>query len=229
VNELVVIVEGETEQTFVRDQLAAHLVLHGTTAWPVLPGRHRNHGGVKKWDVARQDIIRTLKERRYCSTMFDYYAMPHDWPGRESAVGIPWRERATRVEKMMHADVVAALSGKFDPKFFIPYVQLHEFEALAFADVAVLVEVLSPLTAKSAEGLSLAFESIVVVAEHPEAIDDGRETCPSRRIAALVPAYKKRAQGPIITARIGIDVLRAVCSHFGEWLTRLEQLGASSK
>src|SRR4051794_24338736 len=65
VNELVVIVEGETEQTFVRDQLAAHLALHNTSAWPILPGRRRNHGGVKKWEVARQDILRTLKEGRY--------------------------------------------------------------------------------------------------------------------------------------------------------------------
>ncbi|MEN9554682.1 MAG: hypothetical protein RLZZ232_968, partial [Planctomycetota bacterium] len=40
-NELVIIVEGETEQTFVRDQLAAHLALRNTVAWPVLPGRHR--------------------------------------------------------------------------------------------------------------------------------------------------------------------------------------------
>lgn len=63
-HELVVIVEGETEQTFVRDQLAAHLALHNTTAWPVLPGRHRNRGGVKKWESARQDILRTLKEGR---------------------------------------------------------------------------------------------------------------------------------------------------------------------
>src|SRR5580704_1032350 len=99
VNELVIIVEGETEQTFVRDQLAAHLILHNTVAWPVLPGRHRNHGGVKKWEVARQDIIRTLKERRHCSTMFDYYAMPGDWPGRKAAAGKIWQERATCVEE----------------------------------------------------------------------------------------------------------------------------------
>ena len=144
-NELVVIVEGETEQTFVRDQLAAHLTMLDTSTWPVLPGRHRNHGGVKKWEVARQDIIRTLKERRYCSTMFDYYAMPGDWPGRKAAVAKAWHERATCVEEAMLADIVAAMGGKFDPKFFIPYVQLHEFEALTFADVEVLAGVLLPL------------------------------------------------------------------------------------
>jgi len=46
-NELVVIGEGEMEQTFVRDQLAAHLALHGVSVWAVLPGRTRSGGGVR--------------------------------------------------------------------------------------------------------------------------------------------------------------------------------------
>ena len=112
-----------------------HLALHNTIAWPVLPGRRRIHGGVKKWEVAQQDIIRTLKERRYCSTMFDYYAMPVDWPGRKEAATKPWPERAGHVEGMIHADIVTAMGDSFGPKYFIPYVELHEFEALAFADV----------------------------------------------------------------------------------------------
>ena len=224
-NELIIIVEGETEQTFVRDQLAAHLALRNTSVWPVLPGRHRIHGGVKKWEVARQDIIRTLKEGRYCSTMFDYYAMPTDWPGRADAVKKPWNDRASTVEERIHADITSAMGGSFNPKFFIPYVQLHEFEALAFADVGILASVLSPIGWHSSEWLQQKFADIVNQAGHPEAINDGRETCPSRRIAGVVPAYKKRAQGPIVTRRIGIDVLRVQCTHFGEWVGRLERLG----
>jgi hypothetical protein len=222
--ELVVIVEGETEQTFVRDQLAAHLTLHGTSAWPVLPGRHRNHGGVKKWEVARQDIIHPLKERRYCSTMFDYYGMPLDWPGRSEAVAREPKERATFVQDMVQADIVAAMGGKFDPKYFIPYVQLHEFEALAFADVGVLASVLSTITTLPSATLIERFRGILDEAKDPEAINDGHETCPSRRISGIVPAYKKRAQGPIITSRIGIETLRTQCAHFGEWMARLEHL-----
>ncbi len=195
-----------------------------TSTWPVLPGRHRNHGGVKKWEVARQDIIRTLKERRYCSTMFDYYAMPGDWPGRKAAVAKAWHERATCVEEAMLADIVAAMGGSFDPKFFIPYVQLHEFEALTFADVEVLAGVLLPLGMESVETLVQNLGRIVQEAGNPEAIDDGQDTCPSRRIAKITPAYKKRAQGPIVTARIGINALRDACRHFGQWLSRLEQL-----
>ena len=98
----------------------------------MLPGRRRIHGGVNKWEVARQDIIRTLKERRYCSTMFDYYAMPADWPGRKEATAKPWPERAGQVEAAIHADIVAAMGGRFDPKYFLPYVQLHEFECWRF-------------------------------------------------------------------------------------------------
>lgn len=227
-NELVVIAEGETEQTFVRDQLAAHLALHGTTAWAVLPGKHRRHGGVKKWEVARQDIIRTLRERRYCSTMFDYYALPNDWPGRTESKALPWNERASYVEQQIHHDIASAMGGNVNPKFFIPYVQLHEFEALAFANVEALASVTQPLSNRTLERLIERYGEIVDEAGHPEAINDSYETCPSRRITGVVPAYRKRAHGPIVTRRIGMDVLREKCSHFASWLERLETIGTDS-
>lgn len=225
-NELVVIVEGETEQTFVRDQLAEHLSLHGISAWGVLPGRHRNRGGVKKWEVARQDLVRTLKEGRYCTTMMDYYAMPDDWPGRIDSKNRSWQERAACVELHIANDITATMGGRFDPKLFIPYVQLHEFEALAFAEVNHLTSVVAPLSRNPAETLQRSFKEILEEAGHPEAINDGYETCPSRRIAGLVPAYKKRVHGPIVTRRIGLDVLREKCDHFAYWLARLERIGA---
>ncbi len=224
-NNLVIVVEGPTEQTFVRDQLTEHLALHNVNTWPVLPGKDRRQGGVKKWEVAKQDIIRTLKGQPFCSTMFDYYALPDDWPGREEAATKPWLERAGYVEKMVHADIVAAMGDGFNPKYFIPYIELHEFEALAFADVEKLAAVLAPIGRDTEKGLIEKFNAILNAAGHPEAIDDGYETCPSRRIGSVVPAYRKRVQGPIVTRRIGINVLRERCTHFGEWLARLEQLG----
>ncbi len=224
-NELVVIVEGETEQAFVRDQLAGHLALHGTSAWGVLPGRHRNRGGVKKWNTAKHDILRTLKERRYCTTMIDYYAMPDDWPGRVDAKSLPWAERAAHVEARILEEVSELLGGAFNPEFLIPYVQLHEFEALAFADVEKLTSVVSPLSKRSTENIETSFANILDEAGHPEAINDGYETCPSRRITRVVTAYRKRIHGPIVTSRIGIEVLRDKCDHFGAWLDRLESIG----
>jgi len=188
-NELVVIGEGETEQTFVRDQLAGHLALHGVSVWGVLPGRYRSSGGVRKWGAARQ-------------------------------------ERAAVVESQIASEVQQFTGDKFNPKFFIPYVQLHEFEALAFAEVSQLTSVVAPLCGRSAESLQTAFAEIVAEAGHPEAINDGYATCPSRRIATIVPAYRKRVHGPIVTRRIGLEVLRSRCSHFASWLARLENIGA---
>ncbi len=225
-NELVVIVEGETEQAFVRDQLAGHLAIHGTSAWAVLPGRKRNRSGVKKWEVARQDIVRTLKERRFCSTMMDYYGMPKDWPGRHDSAAMQWQERAAHVEKQISKDVEQAMGNSFDPRFFIPYIQLHEFEALAFSDIQGLTSVLDPLSLHSTDTLNRRFMNVLEEAGHPEAIDDGYETCPSRRIMSVVRAYKKRVHGPIITRRIGLDVLREKCDHFASWLKRIESIGA---
>lgn len=223
-NELVVIVEGETEQTFVRDQLGEHLAVHNTTVWPVLPGRHRSHGGVKKWEIAKQDIIRTLKEGRFCSTMFDYYAMPSDWPGRAESESKPWRDRAQFVEESVFQDIKVSLSSSFNPKRFIPYIQLHEFEALAFADIEQLVSVLAPISKLTTEVLLEHFREVLTESGHPEAINHSYETCPSRQISNYVPAYKKRAQGPIVTKRIGIPGLRQRCTHFGNWLSRLEAM-----
>ena len=223
--EIVALVEGETEQTFVRDQLAAHLALNGSTIWPVLPGRQRRHGGVKKWEVARQDIFRLLRAGRYCTTMFDFYAMPNDWPGRNAASTLPWQTRASYVGAAMLADVTAAMSGSFNPAQFLPYVQLHEFEALAFADVEKLASVVSALGNWSPARVAKQFSDILEASGDPEAINDGYDTCPSRRISTIVPAFRKRVHSPIVTARIGIAALRVRCRHFASWLASLESLG----
>ena len=156
--------------------------------------------------------------------MFDYYGMPEDWPGRAQASSRPWEHRAAFVEQMVSAEIQKQLDDRFNPQLFIPYVQLHEFEALAFAKVETLVEVVSPLHKGRADHLLESFQKILKQAGAPEAINDSYETCPSRRILKLVPAYTKTAQGPIVTGRIGIETLRQRCPHFASWLSRLEQL-----
>ncbi len=223
--EIVAIVEGSTEQTFVRDQLAAHLGYRGIYMWAVLPGRNRRQGGVKEWEATACDIIRTLHERRYCTTMFDFYAMPDNWPGRVSSRKLAWHERAQHVEQAILEDIGDRIGGAFDPSQLVPYVQLHEFEALAFASVADLAAVTGPLVpSTSLVALQAQFAAILEEAGSPEAINDAYETCPSRRITGLVRPYRKPVHGPIVTSRIGLDRLREQCSHFASWLDRLEAL-----
>ncbi len=157
--------------------------------------------------------------------MFDYYAMPHDWPGREDAVDLPWQERASRVEAEILADVAGAAGESFNPAQFIPYVQLHEFEALLFADTAELAGAATGICGHPEDHLRTQFDQILEAAGHAEAIDDGYDTCPSRQIAGIVTGFRKRVHSPRVTTSIGMEILRVRCTHFGEWVRRLEALG----
>ena len=63
----------------------------------------------------------------------------------------------------------------------------------------------------------------------PELINDGAETAPSKRILKQIPEYDKVTAGWTVVEQIGLATLRHKCPHFNEWLTRLEQLGATGE
>lgn len=96
--------------------------------------------------------------------------------------------------------------------------------SVAFADVEALVSVTRPLSNRTPKRLAENFTEILDEAGHPEAINDSYTTCPSRRITEVVPAYRKRVYGPIVTKRIGMDMLRDHCDHFACWVAQPEKL-----
>ncbi len=226
-NDLGVIVEGQTEQAFVRDVLAPHLAAFGIHAWARLPGREHRRGGVPAWEVVRGDILRTLRERpgRYCTMMFDFYAMPPDWPGRRDASVKPVTERGQSVETALLNDIRKCARSDFHASVFIPYVQMHEFEALLFSNVDVLCTTLSPVCSRDKGDLASAFRRVLAEAGEPEAINDRPQYAPSKRIQTEVPGYRKVLYGPLVAARIGIAAIRRGCPQFNAWLERLESLG----
>lgn len=67
----------------------------------------------------------------------------------------------------------------------VPYVQMHEFEALLYSEPQKIVDEFS------AAGLLQEIEEIVDTCGGAEAINDGYETCPSRRLSTLFPTYNK--------------------------------------
>jgi hypothetical protein len=110
-----------------------------------------------------------------------------------------------------------------DPRF-IPYLQLHEFEALLLADPEKF-DWEFPDHEKAIRSL------VELVAQFAslELIDDQYDTAPSRRISAVIPEYdgRKASAGPLIAEKIEVDTLRQKCRHFGGWLSRLESLRRS--
>lgn len=120
---------------------------------------------------------------------------------------------------------VKSLEGKLaqaiGSRRFIPYIQLHEYEALLFSDVVMIDQVLAPFQRRS--NLE-ALQKIRAQYRTPEEINDGETTAPSKRLRSLYAGYDKVVSGPLIAKRIGLDTLKRECPHFREWISRLEAL-----
>jgi hypothetical protein len=150
----------------------------------------------------------------FFTTMFDLYALPMNFPGYADAQKLrdPYA-KVGMLEESMARDI--------GDRRFIPYLQLHEFEALVLADAGKLSWMFPDHTGlNNLVRMSSAFAS-------PELIDDGKETAPSKRIIREIPEYEgmKVSVGPVTAGMIGLEVLRKRCRHFGEWLSKLENIG----
>lgn len=214
-----VLVEGQTEETFVKGVLQAHFNGHEIYLYPRLIGKPGHKGGIGEYPRARGDILATLKQEThtFCTTMFDYYGMPNSWPQREVARQSPFPQKPTMIEQAVLADIANDLGDGFNIARFIPYVQMHEFEALLFSEPQLLAAGLDMADATRIQHIRDQFGS-------PEEINDSPQTAPSKRIIGLNPRYSKVLDGIRVSQSIGLDVMRAQCPHFNEWIEKLEAL-----
>ncbi len=209
-----VLVEGQTEETFVASILQSHFNRSNIYLYPRQIGKPGHRGGIGQYQRAQRDILATLKQEgsTFCTTMFDYYGMPTGWPGREIAAGKP-----EIIERAILTDISAIMGEGFNSARFIPYVQMHEFEALLFSDPKALAAGLQSVDDEAVRRISEQFAC-------PEEINDAPQTAPSKRIAQLDPGYQKVTDGILIAQRIGLDAMRAECPHFNKWIGKLEAL-----
>lgn len=222
---LIVHVEGQTEETFVKDMLCSHLIdfgYGGVSARLVGNPRLRSRrGGIRSWLAVRGDILRHLKQDAgaIATTMVDYYGLPDDWPGRaEAPTKNSTSEKAEHVEAALLHDVGEEMGPRFDLRRFVPLVMMHEFEALLFSSPDRFAQEIGRLDlAEKLREIRQDFES-------PEDINDSALTAPSKRIEGLFPGYEKPLFGVLAALGIGLRTIRAECPHFNDWLNRLEAL-----
>ena len=168
---------------------------------------------LSKYGKIRKDIVNWTTHDGHAdarfTSMFDLYGLPGDFPGFSAGASVPdARARATVLEGAFAIDI--------NDWRFVPYIQVHEFEALIFADASKL--------AAAYPGHGNGVNGLVAIANvtSPELINDNDP--PSKRIKAQIPAYNKTAAASQVTSAIGIQVLRGRCPHFESWLTKLENL-----
>jgi len=221
--------EGPTEQTFADTVLKPHLADVGVyLCGPVLIVHARkkgrvHRGGGRKYLPMKNDILKFLSQEKgedvFFTTMIDLYAIHAEFPGLDEA------EKLRHMPERRVEFLEQSFADDIGDERFLPYIQLHEYEAYLFADPSWFAYFYDHHEVKIA-----ALQAIADAHSTPELIDDGQHSAPSKRIIAQLPDYgdAKSAIGPQVAQLIGLDVIRSKCPHFGAWLTRLEQLSGKA-
>lgn len=220
---VLILVEGQTEERFVKDVLGPSFYELELFFQPTILVTKRVKdgpnfkGGVTNFAKFRNDAQRLMNSAgdALVTTMLDYYGLPLDFPGMDARP-----PQGTPIQRVTHVE--AAIARDFGtPPNFLPFVVLHEFEAWLFSSVTELPRILTePRKQQEVEAIRASVKT-------PEEINERPELAPSKRIANLFPAYKKTLHGPTTAARIGLSRIRGECPHFNDWITKLEAFAKS--
>lgn len=216
---IVAIVEGPTEQFFIRDVLAPYLWPKEIFITPIIASKKGQKGGDIKFSRVKNDIEKHLKQRRdtYLTLFVDYYGIKQDWPGVSDAkLKSNPKQKAEQVNQATAQKIEELWPECYPSKRFIPYIAMHEFEALLFSNSTILAQKLNVKTS--------SVDSILSECGEPEKIDDSPHTAPSKRLESLSSRFKKTTTGIAIAKEIGLPTIREKCPIFNEWLTKLEDL-----
>lgn len=196
-----ILVEGETEEKFVKELLTPYFNQKNIFLTAV---RLR---GVSKYCIIEKELKSLLKNDSFIlvTTMIDLYACPNDMPKKSLlSQQMNYNEKVDFLEN--------AFSEQINDEKFLPYLQLHEFEALLFSDVSHFTILKKNLS---------SFENLLR-SKQPEEINDSPQTAPSKRILQEIPNYIKTLHGIIIAKKIGLEKMRENCPHFDSWISNIE-------
>jgi hypothetical protein len=216
---IVIICEGQTEREFCRDTLAPYLMRFGIILhYPLVK---RSGGGIVHWDQLKRQIELHLQGEpnvRIVTTFIDLYGIraKHRFPGFEESGRL---SSPQRVQQMCDA-MLEAIDERLRYRF-LPYLQLHEFEALVFADVNVVYELFQEGELIQPERL----DEIAAAFPNPEDINDHPNTAPSARLQSIIPGYSKVLYGTLLTEGIGMTRLLERCPSFAGWVAELINVG----
>jgi hypothetical protein len=218
---VILVVEGQTEEAFVNQVLAPDLSLKQiyVTATRIMTSQsaHRMYkGGFVNFAHLERDVSRLLAsdQKRYVGCMVDLYRLPNSVPG--------YMQCNAQANGYAKVNLLHQIwFNHFQSPRFIPFVQLHEFEALLYAD---------PQAAQFVTGSNAAMtamtQALVQVGGNPELVNQTPDGAPSKRLLAAFPGYEKVVHGVQIAQHVGIQNIQQKCAHFKTWYDKLSALQA---
>lgn len=216
---LVIIAEGETEESFVNNILCPFFCSKGIyNSIQCFKTKH-SHGGMSKYSYIKKDILNIIYEKDVVvSMMIDFYRLPSDFPGfNDLKVTQTHQEQANLLETRIKKDLEDSQNQLFDN--FIPYIQLHEFEALVFASISG-IDSLFERSEMDYNGLM----NVIHQYPNPEDINNHPDTAPSVRLKKLISGYNKVLHGIDIINTVGMNELLEKCPRFKAWIESMEEV-----
>jgi hypothetical protein len=205
---LFIVVEGQTEEAFVKELMAPYFIQNGIyDVRPVIIQTSKGHkGGFVNYEHLKNDILRLLKSQGQdvvVTTFVDFFRCP-ELPNQKDIEALP--SHIKRVEEMEKS-----ISDDINDWRFIPYIQLHEFEALLFSAVNGFEIYFEDQVSNEIQGIIDSFDN-------PEEINSSPETAPSKRLIRIIPYYDKVIYGNIVALEIGLPTILARCPRFRGWI-----------
>ena len=147
------------------------------------------------------------------TTLFDVYGLPSDFPGFDN-----WNAKLSPLPQVVA--LKASLAADIAQPNLIAYLQLYEYEALLFSDLAAFKYADVPPAAIT------AWQHELAQCAGPEHINHSPVTAPSKRLIARWPTYAhaKPHYGVLLALEIGLTAIRQQCPRFDQWVSTLESL-----
>lgn len=218
--EVMAIVEGKTEQVFIELILQPYLAARNIYISATQVTKPGQKGGDVKFERVKKDLEIHLKQRSdtYVTTFVDYYGIK-EWPGITEVVPHATPAQISEVVNTATKEqVVEVFADQQAARRFVPYVAIHEFEALLFSDETIL-----------AAALDIPIEDVAMAISEcgePEAVNNSRQTAPSKRLDAWSARRKfsKTSTGITVAKEIGVTKMREKCPQFNIWIAQFESI-----
>ncbi len=214
------IVEGATEESFVKGPLAEVLSLRQVYITPIILGIPGQKGGRTSYVRVEKDILRQLKQdqRSYCTTMIDYYGLGAGFPGSPAPAHFTNIQRVEHIERAVKDDICRKIPDFRPDVRLIPYLSLHEYEGLLFSDPDAFAQAIGQ------SHLAYRFHGVRNDFPTPEDINNDPQTAPSKRVVDIYGAYRKVIEGTLAARGVGIRKCEESAPLFRDWLQQLEAL-----
>lgn len=218
---LIFIVEGETELEFVNRLLIPYLTVSGLTTSMygiiiTMSGGGHGYNNIEHFINTIRPVL-SMSDEPIITTLIDHYGINSErkLPGYNECIQESNVEaRIKKMEKMLNEAVQSIKSYRF----FIPYIQRHEFETLLFADPEKGFDLEDELIKQDIITLCNSFSSV-------EDINCTPEGAPSKRLIAIYKqhykAYEKVTDAVDIAELTTIDKILEKCPRFKNWVDTL--------